>query len=79
MMPISTRDPAVALTLQLLEWIAERPRSYAELIEVWRTTCPRLSIWEDACGDGLIDYDPRQSRVVSVSAKGRHLLSGKRE
>jgi hypothetical protein len=75
---LNHRDPTVpepsrALTLQLLEWISERPRTYAEVLETWRTTCPRLSIWEDACIDGLVDCDS-QSRIVSVSAKGRALL-----
>jgi hypothetical protein len=66
-------EPARALTLQLLDWISERPRTYAEVLETWRTTCPRLSIWEDACIDGLVDCHP-DSRIVSVSAKGRTLL-----
>jgi hypothetical protein len=67
-------DPARALTLQLLEWISLRPRTYAEVLDAWRTTCPRLSIWEDACIDGLIDYAPDGDRIVTVSAKGRALL-----
>ena len=67
------RDATDALTLQLLEWITDRPRAYRDVLEAWRTTCPRLSIWEDACSDGLIDYDT-ESRVVSVSAKGKTLL-----
>jgi hypothetical protein len=69
----SVPEPARALTLQLLDWISERPRTYSEVLETWRTTCPRLSIWEDACIDGLVDCDP-DSRIVSVSAKGRTLL-----
>ena len=71
---MSNRDPAEALILQLLEWIADRPRSYAEVIEVWRTSCPRLTIWEDACANGFIDYDPQVGKVVSVSRKGQELL-----
>ncbi len=69
-------DPTRALTLQLLEWIADQPRSYDEALATWRTTCPRLSIWEDACIDGLIDCEPG-SRVVCVSPKGRALLSAR--
>jgi hypothetical protein len=42
------------LTLQFLAWVAARPRSYAETMEAWRSTCPRMSIWEDALGDGLV-------------------------
>lgn len=66
-------DVTNALTLQLLEWIADRPRAYTEALDAWRTTCPRLSIWEDACIDGLIDCESG-SHVVSVTAKGRALL-----
>jgi hypothetical protein len=68
-------DPADALTLQLLEWISGRPRTYAEVLDAWRTSCPRLSIWEDACIEGLIAYDPDGERIVTVSAKGRALLA----
>ena len=41
-------DPARALMLQFLGWIAERPRSRSEVMEAWRSSCPRLTIWEDA-------------------------------
>jgi hypothetical protein len=71
----STNDPTKALTVQLLEWLSDRPRTYAEVIDAWRTTCPRLSIWEDACIDGLVDCDQSRDRIVSPSAKGRALLS----
>ena len=65
--------PAEALTLQLLEWLSERPRTYTEALEAWRTSCPRLSIWEDACIDGLVDSDACGG-VAAVSSKGRQLL-----
>lgn len=42
------------LTLQLLTWLATRPRTYRETMQAWRTSCPRLSIWEDALADQLI-------------------------
>jgi hypothetical protein len=60
-----------ALTLQLLEWISSRPRTYADVLDAWRTTCPRLSIWEDACIDGLIDCG---GRIVTVSPQGKLLM-----
>ena len=41
-----------ALTLQLLAWVAARPRTYRETMEAWRTTCLRLIIWEDAIATG---------------------------
>ena len=58
------------LTVQLLDWIIERPRSYAQLMEGWRTTCPRMAIWEDACAEGLIDCEPGPNGIVSATTKG---------
>jgi hypothetical protein len=63
-----------ALTLQLLEWIAARPRDRTEVMEMWRTSCPRLSIWEDACINGLIDHESGTGKVT-LSAAGKQLLS----
>ena len=59
------------LTRDLLAWIAATPRTYRETMEVWRTSCPRLSIWEDAVGDGLVRV--RSGRVELTSA-GEALL-----
>ena len=42
-------------TLELLAWLAARSRTYGETLEAWRTSCPRLSVWEDALADGLIE------------------------
>jgi hypothetical protein len=49
-------------TVQLLEWLNERERSYADTVDAWRTSCPRLSVWEDAIADGLVEV--REGRVV---------------
>jgi hypothetical protein len=57
-----------ALTIQMLEWLAERPRSYAETLEAWRTSCPRLTIWEDAVTDGLVRVECGAVVVTSVGA-----------
>lgn len=43
-----------ALVLDLVEWIAKRPRPYAEVMDAWRTSCPRFPIWEDAVEHGLL-------------------------
>ena len=63
------------LTLQMLEWIAQGRHSYAEVLAVWKSTCPRLLIWEDACANGLIDAQPGMAGLVSLSEKGSALLS----
>ena len=61
-----------ALTLQMLAWLAEAPRTYADAIDTWRTSCPRLSIWEDALADGLISIEA--GSLVVLSETGRALL-----
>jgi hypothetical protein len=50
-----TTDP---LVLDLVEWIAREPRLYSEVIEAWRTSCPRLTIWEDAVDRGYVARQP---------------------
>ena len=62
---------AAAPTVQLLVWIAEQPRTYPETIEVWKTSCPRLAVWEDALADALVVVERGR---VSLSAAGRELL-----
>jgi len=64
---------SAALTSQLLEWVAERPRTYAETIEVWRTSCPRLTIWEDAVDEGLVRIE--RGRVVLTSSGEASLVA----
>jgi hypothetical protein len=44
-----------APTLQLLEWLKESERSYADTVDVWHSHCPRLMVWEDAIADGLVE------------------------
>ena len=57
---------ADALTLQLLAWIAERPRSYAETLDAWKSSCPRLTIWEDAVAGGLVRVEGRRVALTPV-------------
>ena len=40
--------------LEFLGWVAAQPRTYKEAMEAWRTSCPRLSAWEDALSDQLV-------------------------
>jgi hypothetical protein len=74
----STSPSAGSLTRDMLEWIANGPRTYAETMDVWRSSCPRLTIWEDALADGLIrveNSDPSHnvSNVV-LTPKGIALI-----
>jgi hypothetical protein len=59
---------ASALTVQLLEWLAERPRSYAETLEAWKTSCPRLTIWDDAVKDRLVRVERGAVVLTSTGA-----------
>ena len=66
-------DPTLsAPTLELLSWISERPRSYADTMEAWTSHCPRLTVWEDAIADGLVKVG--RGSVVLTSG-GRAALS----
>jgi len=64
--------PAVtSLTLQLLAWIAERERTYAQTMEAWKSSCPRLTVWEDAIAHGLVRI---QRGNVLLTEAGKELL-----
>jgi len=64
-----------ALTLQMLDWIERGKPSYAEVLDVWKSTCPRLTIWEDACASGFVDSTAGMTGTVSLTEKGRRFLS----
>jgi hypothetical protein len=69
-------DATVSLILDFLEWLGPDPRPYAEVMEAWRTSCPRLSIWEDAIDGGFVirrRVGQRQA-VVEVTPLGRQRL-----
>jgi hypothetical protein len=67
----SERKMTLALTTQMLGWLDEQPRSYAETLDAWKTSCPRLSIWEDAIADRLIRIGPEGVRLTHA---GREFL-----
>lgn len=71
----STLDP---LILDLVEWVATEPRPYTEVLDAWRTSCPRLPVWEEAVERGLVTRQLVQDGVASVAATpaGLELLRG---
>jgi hypothetical protein len=73
----NTVDP---LILDLLEWIGPRPRPYAEVMEAWRTSCPKLPVWEEANARGFIAriHETGREAIVSVTASGREFLDARR-
>jgi len=70
----STVEP---LVLDLVEWVAKEPRAYTDVMDAWRTSCPRLPVWEDAVDRGLVCrvIATNGFAVVAVTAKGRTLLA----
>ena len=68
-------DPSDPLVLDLVEWVTREPRLYSDVIETWRTSCPRLTIWEDAVDCG---YVARRQTVeglrVTVTKGGEKFL-----
>lgn len=64
------------LILDMLEWIGPRSRRYDEVIDAWRTSCPRLTVWEDANDRGYLEqrFEPGADVSVSVSPRGQAFL-----
>ena len=69
-------DTSDALVLDLVEWFAREPRLYSEVIETWRTSCPRLTIWEDAVDRGYVVRESVAGAAVRVkiTAGGEEFL-----
>lgn len=73
-------DPVNALVLDLLEWIGPDAKPYAEVLDAWRTSCPRLPVWEEANARGYVALvRSEESGVrVTVSPLGREALAQQR-
>ena len=68
------------LTIQFLNWVMESPRTYGDVMEAWRTSCPRMPIWEDAVTSGYVRIDhragaSRNESSVTITPRGRALLA----
>jgi hypothetical protein len=65
-------DPLDALVLDLLEWVGPAPRPYEEVMEAWRTSCPRLPVWEEANAHGYLlrQHVPGEGQLIAVSPAG---------
>ena len=73
-------DVLTPLTMDFLTWLDAAPRSYAEVMDAWRTSCPRLTIWEDAVDAGLVVHlrAPGEPAKVGVTDKGHKMLAARR-
>jgi hypothetical protein len=72
----SMTETADSLVLDLVEWVAREPRPYSEVIATWRTSCPRLTTWEDAvdCGYVARAGASGSGAMVVVTEDGKKLL-----
>jgi hypothetical protein len=78
-MALDHPDPRVeSLVLDLVEWVAREPRTYAEVMDAWRTSCPRLAVWEEAVDRGLLVREAAPGGVmVRATPAGRRLLEAR--
>jgi hypothetical protein len=69
-----------SLVLDLLAWIGAEPRTYPEVMEAWRTSCPQLPVWEEANERGFISRrrGPRRGAIITLSAAGAQHLRAHR-
>jgi hypothetical protein len=60
------------LIYDFVKWISREPRTYAEVMDTWRTSCPRLTIWEDAVDRGLVERRnvSGQGQIIAASDAG---------
>jgi len=67
-------DSPSLIMIQFLSWVADRPRRYAETMDAWRTSCPRLSVWEDAVIADLVRLESEGGRAVRLTDRGTTIL-----
>jgi hypothetical protein len=60
-----------ALIVDLLQWLSERDRTHDEVMNAWRTSCPKLPVWEDANDLGLV---VTERGTVRITPSGRAFL-----
>ena len=72
-------DTVENLVLDLIEWVARKTRTYEETMDAWRTSCPRLPVWEDAVERALVETDSSNGHaIVRATAAGLALLAAHR-
>lgn len=68
-----------ALIVDLLLWLSARERTYQDVIDVWRTSCPRLTVWEDARDRGFVAVETSGGReLVRITSAGSAFLQQQR-
>jgi hypothetical protein len=67
-----------ALLYDMLAWLARGAQPYGDVMDAWRTSCPRLTVWEDAVERGLVEH-ARIDRIamVRITPEGRTFLASR--
>jgi hypothetical protein len=70
-------DVLTPLTLDFLAWLAAEPRDYVDVMDAWRTSCPRLTVWEDAIDADLVSrtHIAGQPIRIALTQRGKALLA----
>lgn len=65
-----------ALILDLLAWIAAEPRAYDDVMDAWKTSCPRLTVWEDTVDARYVkvSFAGEGLRQVAITGAGEDFL-----
>ena len=72
-------DTVENLILDLIEWVGRSERTYRETMDAWRTSCPRLPVWEEATKRGLTEIASANGRsIVRATSAGLAFLKEKR-
>ena len=67
-------DDLEPLIRDFLEWVSREPRTRNDVMEVWKTSCPRLTVWEDALERGLVERGASPTDPVGLTAKGKAMI-----
>ena len=65
---MSDAETIEPLLIDLVEFVAHEDRPYLEVMDAWRTSCPRLPVWEEANARGLV---AARNGMVRATPKGR--------
>ncbi len=68
-----------SLLLDLLEWLARGDQRYEDVMDAWRTSCPKLPVWEEANDRGFITKGQTEAGcMVKITPAGLAFLDRER-
>ncbi len=69
-------DTVESLLGDLLEWVGKHERPYDEVLAAWRTSCPRLPVWEEATDRGFVRHFRKdRDMMIGLTDAGREFLA----